>query len=209
MSLPLARISGLGGGSIIRRLYRTRKRATPMSQKIDWAIDKVTKIFVKPRTPATTSVDSRVTINYDISHLVEGVWVPQEPEEIGLLEVLEDEVVCDLHVCGVLKFLRDLYHATPSDLGMTVMLGRNEPVCLGEQVVDRPASLEEQNEREVIYQKHLDAQAALVVATAAAVDAAYDAAAGACAAAVVAAGFDLLMALPEPKKECSLPASRC
>jgi hypothetical protein len=41
---------------------------------------------------------------------MDGEWVPQDPEEIGLLEVLEDEVVCDLYVCNILKFLRDLYY---------------------------------------------------------------------------------------------------
>ena len=39
---------------------------------------------------------------------MDGVWVPPDLEEIGLLETLEDEVVCVLDVCDVLKFLRDL-----------------------------------------------------------------------------------------------------
>jgi len=72
-----------------------------------------------------------VTINFDLSHQVDGVWVPLAPESIGLLETLEDEVVRDVYVCGVLKFLCDLYHFTPSDLGMTVMLDRLDPVSLG------------------------------------------------------------------------------
>ena len=51
---------------------------------------------------------------------------------------------------------------------MVRMLGRLEPVCLGETVEERMVSLEEQLERESIYTNHLQAQAALVAATAAA-----------------------------------------
>ena len=98
---------------------------------------------VKSKTHDTPSVVSRVTINFNLSYLVDGVWVPQPPEEIGLLEALEDKVVRDVYVCGILKFLCDLYHATPSDLGMTAMLGRLEPVSLGERVEERVASTEE------------------------------------------------------------------
>ena len=48
---------------------------------------------------------------------------------------------------------------------MVRMIGRLEPVCLGETVEERMASLEEQLEREVIYTNHLQAQAALVTVT--------------------------------------------
>jgi hypothetical protein len=60
------------------------------------------------------------------------------------------------------------------------MLGRLEPVCLGETVEERMAlSLEEQLERKAIYTNHLQAQAALVAATAAAAPAPAPAAAAA------------------------------
>ena len=39
---------------------------------------------------------------------------------------------------------------------MTVMLGRLEPVCQGEMVLERDASLKEYTEREAIYTKDLD-----------------------------------------------------
>ena len=64
--------------------------------------------------------------------------------------------------------MRDLFHATPSDCLMVRMLGRLEPVCLGETVEERMVSLEEQLEREAIYTNHLKAQAAFKAATAAA-----------------------------------------
>ena len=115
--------------------------------------------------------------------------MPQPPQEVGLLAALEDKLTRDLYVCGILKFMCDLYHATPSDLGMTAMLGRLEPVSLGERVEERVASIEEQNERDAIYQTHLDAQAALAAAKEAAAAAA--AAAEVAAAAAAAAGFSV------------------
>jgi len=146
-------LSGLGGGS--GRRTRARKRPASSAGKVSWALDRITKIFVKPRTLAVASVAERVTINFDLSYLVKGRWVRQPPQEVGLLAALEDKVTRDLYVCGILKFMRDLYHATPSDLGMTAMLGRLEPVSLGERVEERVASIEEQNERDAIYQTHL------------------------------------------------------
>ena len=62
---------------------------------------------------------------------------------------------------------------------MTSMLGRLEPMCHEEQVLERNATVEEHTEREEIYKKHREAQAALVAATAAA------------AAAAAAAGLDV------------------
>jgi hypothetical protein len=59
---------------------------------------------------------------------MDGVWVPQDLEERGLLEALEDEVVCDLYVCVILKFLRYLYLATSSDIDITRMIGHLEPM---------------------------------------------------------------------------------
>lgn len=45
------------------------------------------------------------------------------------------------------------------------MMGRLEPVCLGETVLERVASLEEQHERKTIYTNHLETQSALMVTT--------------------------------------------
>ena len=92
----------------------------------------------------------------------------------------------DLYVCAILKFLRDLYLlcdlylATPSDAGMTTMLGHLEPMCHKEQVLERTSTVEMHTEREEIYKNHRETQAALVDATAAA--------AAAAAAAVAVAG---------------------
>jgi len=180
-------LSGLGGGSA--RSAGARKRPASSSDKIAWALDRVTKIYVKPQTLAISSVAERVTINFDLSYLVKGKWKPQPPQEVGLLAALEDKLTRDLYVCGMLKFMCDLYHATPSDLGMTAMLGRLEPVSLGERVEERVASIEEQNERDAIYQTHLDAQAALAAVKEAAAAAA--AAAEVAAAAAPAAGFSV------------------
>ena len=49
--------------------------------------------------------------------------IPQE-EEIGLLEELNDELVRDVWACAHLKFLRDLFHTTPSEClcGMVRMI---------------------------------------------------------------------------------------
>ena len=74
---------------------------------------------------------------------------------------------------------------------MTRMLGRLDPVFLGETVEERVASVEYQIEREAIYTNHLEAQAALVsttdvttaasaVATAASIDVAPDGSIGSC-----------------------------
>ena len=76
--------------------------------------------------------------------------------------------------CAHLKFLRDLFHETTSECRMVRMVGRLEPVCLGETVEERMVSLEDHLEREVIYTNHVEAQSALVVVTG-----------------VVAAGFDM------------------
>jgi len=88
--------------------------------------------------------------------------VQQEEAEIGLLQALNDPVTSDLWACAHLKFLRDLFHATPSECLMVRMLGRLEPVCIGETVDERQESLEEYNERVSIYATHVEAQAALV-----------------------------------------------
>jgi hypothetical protein len=50
---------------------------------------------------------------------------------------------------------------------MTRMLGRLDPICQGEQVMELVASLEEHTERQAIYTNHIEVEAALVAATAA------------------------------------------
>jgi hypothetical protein len=86
-------------------------------------------------------------IVYESSFFIGEEWVPQEEAEIGLLEALNNELVRDFWVCAHLKFLRNLFHATPSECRVVRMLGRLEPVCLSETVEEHMASLEEQLER--------------------------------------------------------------
>jgi hypothetical protein len=161
-------LSGLGGGaSTSSRLSRRRKRANKASRSTTGPSTTFRKIFVKPANGAIIPVASRTTLVFNSSLLMDGARVPQDLEVIGLLEALEDEVARDLYVCAILKFLRDLYLATPCDVGMTKMLGRLEPICQGEQVMELVASLEEHTERQAIYTNHIEAQAALVAATAA------------------------------------------
>jgi hypothetical protein len=120
-------------------------------QTYDWAIDKVTRLIVKPNVGPVTPVASRMFMVYESSFFINEAWVPQDEAEIGLLDALGDEVVRNLWVCAHLKFLCDLFHATPSECLMVRMLGHLEPVCLGETVEERMASLEEKLEREAIY----------------------------------------------------------
>ena len=132
---------------------------------------------------------------YDNSHVgADDEYLPQEPQEIGLVETLHDDAVCDMFVCALGKFHRDLYLATPSEAGIQSMLGSLEPMCMGEEVDERIMTIEERTERVTIYEQHRDSQAALASATAAAIAAAPSAAAaGAVAGAVVVATpFDVV-----------------
>ena len=88
---------------------RRRNRANTDSQKYDWVIDNITKMYVKLTNGAIIPVASRTTLVVNRSLLMNGEWVPQDLKEIGLLEALEDEVVRDLYLCVILQFLRDLY----------------------------------------------------------------------------------------------------
>jgi hypothetical protein len=90
---------------------RRRKRANTDSQKYDWVIDNITKMYVKLANGAIIPVASRTTLVVNRRLLMNGEWVPQDLKEIGLLEDLEDEVVRDLYLCVILQFLRDLYLA--------------------------------------------------------------------------------------------------
>ena len=74
---------------------------------------------------------------YESSFLINEEWVTQEEAEIGLLETLNYELVCDVWAYAYLKFLRDLFHTTSSDILMGQTLGRLESVCLGETVEER------------------------------------------------------------------------
>ena len=104
---------------------------------------------------------------YHSSHVgARGQLLPQETAEIGLVETLTDEDVCDMYVCALGEFHRDLYLDTPSDVGMTSMLGSLEPMCMGEEVLERNVTIEEHTEREEIYKMYLQEQTALVSATA-------------------------------------------
>jgi hypothetical protein len=49
------------------------------------------------------------------SFLINEEWVTPEEAEIGLRETLNYELVRDVWACAHLKFLRDLFHTTPSD----------------------------------------------------------------------------------------------
>ncbi len=77
-------LSGLGGGaSTSSRLSRRRKRANKASQKYDWAIDNITKIFVKPANGAIIPVASRTTLVFNSSLLMDVARVPQDLEVIA------------------------------------------------------------------------------------------------------------------------------
>jgi hypothetical protein len=65
---------------------------------------------------------------YYQSFLLGGRWVRQPFAEVGLLEALADDAVRDLCWCAVLKFLRTLFLASPSDAAMAAMLGILEPM---------------------------------------------------------------------------------
>jgi hypothetical protein len=60
-----------------------------------------------------------------------------------------------------------------------------EPMCMGEEVDERIATIEENTERVAIYKQHLDAQAALTSATTTAIAAAASATAAALVAGAV------------------------
>ena len=55
-----------------------------------------------------------ITVNSSIQR-AGGTWVRQPAEEINLLVALADDTVRDLYLFAVMKFLRDLLLATPSD----------------------------------------------------------------------------------------------
>ena len=61
--------------------------------------------------------------------MVDGTWVRQPQEDIGLLDALATGPTRDLYLCAVLKFQRDLLLTIPSEEAMTEMLGILEPMC--------------------------------------------------------------------------------
>jgi hypothetical protein len=70
------------------------------------------------------------------------------------LTVLDDSTR-DLYWCVVLKFLRDLLLATPSEEAMTELLGFLEPMWNGEEVQEIGSTFEEEKARQEIYKHHL------------------------------------------------------
>jgi hypothetical protein len=68
-----------------------------------------------PNAGAVTSVVSRTFMVYDSSILINEEWVPQEEETINMLETLNDPVASDVWTCAHLKFLHDLFLATPTE----------------------------------------------------------------------------------------------
>ena len=184
--------SGLGGGcsrkSTGLKSKRTKTGPDVTGPTISWSLDRIAKFYMKDANDA--SVASRTTMVYHSSHVgARGDLLPQEPEEIGLVEALQNDTVHDMYVGALGKFHSDLYLTTPSDAGMISMLVSLEPMCMGEEVLERNATVEEHTEREEIYKKHLQAQAALTSATFT-VAAAADAAAG--TGADVAQAFDVV-----------------
>ena len=115
------------------------------------------------------TLDSRATMVYHRSHVGTcGEFLPQEPEEIGLVDDLQNDTVRDMYVCALGKFHCDLYLATSSDVGMWSMLGSLETMCMGEEIDEHIVTIEEHMVRLAIYKHHLEAQSALTSVTAAA-----------------------------------------
>jgi hypothetical protein len=71
---------------------------------------------------------------------IEGEWVPQEETTINMLEALNNPIVGDVWSCAHLKFLHDLFLATPTESLNQSMLGDHE----------------EWDERQAIYAHHVD-----------------------------------------------------
>ena len=95
-------------------------------------------------------------------------WVRQPLEDISLLDALATGPRRDLYLCVVLKFLRDLLLATPSEEAMTELLGILEPMCDKEEVHEIGSTFEEEKTRQEIYEHHHETQDALVTTSAAA-----------------------------------------
>ncbi len=112
---------------------------------------------------------------YDSSMVINTEWVSQDEESINMIETFNDPILGDMWACAHHSFLHDLFLSTPSEDLKVWMLGVLEPMCLGETVDERQATVEEWDERQAIYAHHVAAEADLAVATAATVSAAADA----------------------------------
>ncbi len=88
-----------------------------------------------------------------------------------MLETLNDPIVGDVWACTHHKFLHDLFLETTTQSLNQRMLGEHEPVCLGETVDERQATIEEWDDSQSIYAHHVDTQAALTDTASAPVDA--------------------------------------
>jgi hypothetical protein len=104
---------------------------------------------------------------YDSSMLINGEWVLQDEETINMLEAFNDPILGDMWACAHHSFLHDLFMSTPSENLKVRMIGFLEPMCLGETVDERQATVEEWDERQDIYAHHVAAETALAAATAA------------------------------------------
>jgi hypothetical protein len=104
---------------------------------------------------------------YDSRMLINEEWFPQDEESINMLEAFNDPILGDMWACAHHSFLHDLFMSTPSEDLKVRMLGCLEPMCLGETVEERQATVEEQEERQDIYAHHVAAEAALAASTAA------------------------------------------
>jgi hypothetical protein len=89
--------------------------------------------------------------------------------EIGLMDVMTDDTTRDLYWYDVLKFQCVLLLTTPSETVMEEVLDILEPMCDDELVHEWGANLEEEVERQDIYEHHKEAQTTLAVTKADAV----------------------------------------
>ncbi len=78
------------------------------------------------------------------------------------MKVMQDDSTRDLYWCVVLKFLCRLFLTTPSQADMEELLGILELMCDGELVHEWGATLEEEMERQDIYEHHKQAQTVLL-----------------------------------------------
>ena len=131
-------------------------------------LEDVTKIVVSQASGAyeDSSVAERTMLTFTCSIKTGGTWVRQLAKEIGLMQVMQDDTTRDLYWCAVLRFLRRLFLTTPSEAAMEELLGILEPMCDDELVHEWGATLEEEMERQDMYEHHKQAQAALAAAKA-------------------------------------------
>ena len=79
------------------------------------------------------------------------------------MDVMTDDTTRDLYWCAVLKFQRVLLLTTPSETVMEEVLDILESMCDDELVHEWGANLEEEVERQDIYEHHKEAQTTLAV----------------------------------------------